>query len=84
MKANHCKCHLLVKGKNDGTMNVGWFEIKNTECDKLLGIKVDCKLKFENYLDGVIEKANNKINALSRFKPFMNLPKKENVNEFFL
>ena len=22
MKANHCKCHLLVKGKNDVTMNV--------------------------------------------------------------
>ena len=66
MKANHDKCHLLVSGKNNVTMNASGFKIKNTECEKLLGIKVDCWLKFESYLDGVIEKASNKINALSR------------------
>ena len=44
---------------------------------KLLRIKVDCGLKFENYLDGVIKKASNKINALSRVTPFMNLAKKK-------
>ena len=44
---------------------------------KLLGIKADCGLKFENYLSGIIKKASNKINTLSRVTPFMNLSKKK-------
>ena len=62
MKANHDKCHFLVSGKSNVTMNASGFKIKNTECEKLLRIKVDCGLKFENYLDGVIKKASNKVN----------------------
>ena len=51
---------------------------------KLLRIKVDCGLKFENYLDGVIKKASNKINALSRVTPFMNFSKKKMLmNSFY-
>ena len=84
MKANHDKCHLLVCGKNNVTMNTSGFKIKNTECNKLLGIKVDCGLKFENYLDGVTQKASNKINVLSGFTPFMNLSQKKMLkNSFF-
>ena len=83
MKANHDICHLLVSGKNNVTMNANGFKIKNTECEKLLGIKVDCGLNFENYLDRVIKKASNKVNALSRVTPFMNLSKKMLVDSFF-
>ena len=82
IKANHDKCH-LVSGKNNVTMNASEFKIKNSECEKLLGIKVDCGLKFENYLSGVIKKASNKINALSRVTPFMNLSKKMLMDSFF-
>ena len=39
MKANHDKCHLLVDDKNNETMNGNEGKIKNTECEKLLGIK---------------------------------------------
>ena len=85
MNANYNKCHLLVTGKNNVTMNASGFKIKNSECEKLLGIKVDCGLKFENYLSGVIKKASNKINALSRVTPFMNLSKKKMLmNSFFM
>ena len=83
MKANHDKCHLLVSGKNNVTMNASGFKIKNSECEKLLGIKVDCGLKFENYLSGVIKKASNKINTLSRVTPFMNLSKKKMLMNYF-
>ena len=38
MKVNHDKCHLLVSGKNNMTMDGSGFKIKNTECGKLLGI----------------------------------------------
>ena len=57
MKANHDKCHLLVSSKNNVTINANGFKIKNTECEKFFGVKVDCELKFGNYLDGVIKKA---------------------------
>ena len=30
MKANYNKCHLLVSGKNNVTMNASWFKIKKT------------------------------------------------------
>ena len=41
-------------------------------------------MKFENYLDGVIKKARNKINALPRVTQFTNLSKKKMLmNSFF-
>ena len=65
------------------TMNASGFKTNNTECEKILGIKVDCGLKFENYLDGVIKKASTKINALSRVTPFLNLSIKKMLINFF-
>ena len=67
-------------------MNTSGLKIKSTECEKLLGTKVDCGLKFENYLDDFIKKVSNKINNFSRVKPFINFSKKKKkkVNEFFL
>ena len=48
------------------TANATGFKLKNTACKKFLRIKVDCRLKFETYLDGAIKKASNLINALPR------------------
>ena len=65
-------------------MNASGFKIKNTEFEKLLESKVVCGLKFENYLDRVIKKTSNKINAFSRVRPFMSLSKKKILmNSFF-
>ena len=44
-------------------MHTGPSEIKNTNCEKLLGIKVDSRLNFNEHFDGIIKKANRKINA---------------------
>ena len=57
-------------------MHIGLFEIKNTNYDKLLGIKVDSRLSFNKHLDGIIKKASRKINALSRITPFINISKR--------
>ena len=65
-------------------MHIGPFEIKNTNCEKLLGIKVDSRLNFNEHLDGIIKKASRKINALSRIIPFMNISKRRILmNSFF-
>ena len=52
-------------------MHIGPFEIKNTNCEKLLGIKVDSRLNFNEHLDGIIKKAGRKINAFPRIIAFM-------------
>ena len=52
-------------------MHIGPFEIKNTNCEKLLGINVDSRLNFNEHLGGIIKKASRKINALSRIAPFI-------------
>ena len=70
--ANQDKCHLIVSKTENVSMHIGPFEIKNTNCEKLLGIKVDSRLNFNDHLDGII-KASRKINALSRITPFMNI-----------
>ena len=65
-------------------MNASGFKTNNTECEKLLGIKVDCGLKLENYLDGVIKEASNKTNNLSRFTPFLTLSIKKMLMIFLI
>ena len=57
-------------------MHIGPFEIKNTNCEKQLGIKVDSRLNFNEHLDSIIKKASCKINALSRITSFMNINKR--------
>ena len=84
MKANQDKCHLIVSKNENISMHIGPFEIKNTNCEKLLGIKVDSRLNFNEHLDGIIKKASRKINALSRITPFMNISKRRILmNSFF-
>ena len=46
-------------------MHIDSFEIRNTNCEKLLGIKVDSRLNFNEHLDGTIKKASRNIYALS-------------------
>ena len=58
-KANQDKCHLIVNKNENISMHIGPFEIKNTDCKKLLEIKVDSRLNFNEHLDGIIEKAQS-------------------------
>ena len=84
MKTNINKFHLLVNKKDKVTISIEDKEIKNSEYEKLLGIKVDTKLNFNKHLNDIISKANRKVNALSRIMPYMSLSKKEKlVNSFF-
>ena len=71
MKANQDKHHIIVSKNENISMYTGPFEIKNTNCEKLLGIKVDSRLNFNDHFGGIIKKASRKINALSRTKPFI-------------
>ena len=43
MKSNQDKCLLILSKNENISMHIGPFEIKNTNCEKLLGIKVDSR-----------------------------------------
>ena len=84
MEANINQCHLLVNKKDEVIIKLGKTEIKNSEYEKLLGIKVDTKLNFNEHLNDIISKAGRKVNALSRVVPHMSLSKKKIlINSFF-
>ena len=66
------------------TIRIGDKEIKNSEYDKLLGIKFNTKLNFNEHLNDKISKASRKVKALSRVMPYMSLSKKKKlVSSFF-
>ena len=45
-------------------------EIKSGDCKKLLGVKIDSMLNFEEeHLSNILTKVSRKINALSRVMP---------------
>ena len=84
-KGNPDKCHLLVS-TNEKTKinNIGEFSIENTDCEKLLGVKIDNKLMFDCHVSDMCKKANRKINALARIAPFININKRRILmNSFF-
>ena len=83
-KVNPDKRHLLV-GTNEKTkINTGEFLIENSDCEKLLGDKIDNKLTFDCHVSDMCKKANRKINALARIAPFIDINKRHVLmNSFF-
>ena len=75
MKANNDKCQLVVSSNEHVSMKLDNIEIENSNCERLLGAKIDSKLNFKEHLDGIFKKASQKINALSRIAPYTNIPK---------
>ena len=47
MKANKDKCHLIISSNDHVSMKLDNIEIENSNCERLLGVKIDSKLKFE-------------------------------------
>ena len=61
MKANPDKFHLLLTDTDCQGMEVCNEKIENSFCEKLLGIKIDTKLKFEEHVETLCKKASQKI-----------------------
>ena len=84
MKTNVSKCSFLLNKKGEITIRIGDTEIKNSKYEKLLGIKVNTKLNFNEHLNDIISKTNPKVNTLSTVMRYMNLSrKKKQVSSLF-
>ena len=84
MKGNTDKCHLIVSTDEPIEIRVGESLIKSSACEKLFGVKIDNKLNFDTYFEGLSKKANNKLRALARATPYMSLEKKKLLMNSFI
>ena len=69
MKPNEDKCDLITLGANHADANstkIGSSTIDESNQEKLLGVIIDNKLTFEDYLSNLCKKVSNKLYALSR------------------
>ena len=84
MRINADKCHLLVSTNNTAKIKIGNFDITNSKSEKLLGVKFDYKLSFDDHISELCKKARRNIHALSRVASHMNISKKRILmNAFF-
>ena len=84
LKSNADKCHLLVSTNDRVSVNVDGFKIDKSDTEKLLGVKFDKKLTFDDHTSDICQKAGRKISALARVTPYMQSAKKRILmNAFF-
>ena len=58
--ANKDKCHLIVSSNEHVSMKLDNIEIENSNCERLIGVKIDSKLNFKEHLDGILKKSKPK------------------------
>ena len=84
MKGNTDQCHLIMSTNNATELQIGDSSIKTSNCEKLLGVKIDYKLTFDEHVNSLCKKANSKLRALARTTPYMNIEKRKLLmNSFF-
>ena len=78
------KCNLLVSSTDAVSIKVSEYDIKNSDCEKLLDVQFDNKLTFEKHIPAICRKASRKPYALAGMAPYMNSSKRRMVmNVFF-
>ena len=50
LKNNVDKCHVLVSTNKPVGIKIGDYTIESSECEKLLGVKIDANLNFNNHI----------------------------------
>ena len=75
LKYNVDKYHVLISTNKPGGILKLETTIDNSECKKLLAVKIDVNLNFNDLISEMYKKASRKIFAFARVTPFMGLSK---------
>ena len=51
----------LVNTNEKTKINIGEFSIENSDCEKLLGVKIDNKLTFDGHVSNISKKLIGKL-----------------------
>ena len=76
LKGNTDKCHFLVSSSDAENLRVSEYGIKNSDCEKLLGVKFVNKLTILKHTTDIWRKATRKTYALAKIAPYMDLSKR--------
>ena len=60
------ECHLLISTNDIVNIRVENLDVKNSYCEKLLGVKFNRKLIFNSHISDLCKKASKKLHALAR------------------
>ena len=77
MKANPDKCHLLTSSSDKVNLILNGNLIQASTSEKLLGIKIDFNLSFNEHVEGICNKASQKLSAQARISPYLDESKRE-------
>ena len=84
MKVNTGKSNLLVSGNVRSKAKIDNNYIESEKEQVLLGITIDSNLTFENHINNICKKASQKLNALARVAPYMNMPERRIIMKSFV
>ena len=74
LRANPDKFHLLLSSSDENiSINIDKYQIYNTQHEKLLGLTIDNKMKFDEHISRLCKKVCQKLHALARVSNFMNV-----------
>ena len=78
-KLNTDKCKLIVGGHKSHpiTVRVGTSYVKEETSVKLVGMKIDNKLKFDEHISKLVKKANSKLFVIRRGLKWLTLSKRK-------
>ena len=83
-KVNTGKSHLLLSGNSRATATIDNSYNESEDEQVLLGITIDSNLTFENHINSIYKKASQKLNALARIAPYMNIQKRRTIMKSFV
>ena len=63
--------YLLLNRQEEANIQIANTTIKCSKSNKLLGIVLDNKLKFDKHIENICEKVSKKLNALARVTNYM-------------
>ena len=69
---------------NDTSIQICNKRICNSDSQKLLEVSIDQKLRFNDHVSNLCNKASQKLNALARFAPYMEVAKKRVLMKAFI
>ena len=72
MKMNSDKCHLILSSNDENKkIELNGEAINNTQVQKLLGVHIDYKLKFDAHIETLCKKVGKKLHDLARVIKYM-------------
>ena len=84
-KANPEKYHLLINNvKKSFQVKIGKETVSNSKYKKLLGVKTDHELNFNENVSSLFKKASQKLNALSRIASCMTFDQRKLILNSFI